>query len=106
MRGSAGPNEIQPSVKTKMWDWQRVLSLMIAIVIVVIRFESFQRVSDYWGTLLSSMFPVGLALLGIWYGDELDDRQTSVPSWLVKAVGWLVLIIYLSVFILLWRIRS
>ncbi len=88
-----------------MWNWQRVLSLVIAIGIVVIRFESFRSVSDFWGTVLLSMFPVVLALLGIWYGDEFDDRTTAFPTWLVKAAGWVVLIIYLAIFILRWRIR-
>lgn len=89
-----------------MWDWQRIASLVVGITIVFIRFESFRRVSDFWGTLLNGMFPVGLAILCIWYADDVDDwfgNPTPFPRSLYQVAGWFVLILYLGINFVHWR---
>jgi hypothetical protein len=83
-----------------MWDWQRILSSVIVIVILVIRYESFQRVSDFWGTLPIRMIPVALSIACIWFPDAFDeffDRRS--PSALIRVMGWIVLVLYLGVFL-------
>jgi hypothetical protein len=87
-----------------MWDWQRILSSVIVIVILVIRYESFQRASDFWGTLPIRMIPVALSIACIWFPDALDeffDRRS--PSALIRVMGWVVLVLYLGVFLVQWR---
>ena len=88
-----------------MWDWQRILSVAVVIVILVVRFESFPRVSDFWGTLISRMFPVALAIACIWFPDSFDeffDRPS--PPKLIPVLGWLVLLVYLAVYFIQWRL--
>lgn len=88
-----------------MWDWQRVLSLILSAVMIALLFGMSGSISDFWGLLLYAMFPVILSVACIWFPDEVDAwSERPSPRWMIKAVGWLVLLITFARFTLVWWI--
>ena len=89
-----------------MVQLNRIFCLIVLAAIIVIRFLEFRPVSAFWGTLLLPVIPIGLAALCIWYGDEGEDWfgiETAFPRWAYRAVGWFVLLLYLAIDFVRWR---
>ena len=84
-----------------------VLSAVIAFSIVGMYFQSFARVEEFWATIMVNLFPIVVALIGIWFGDEVDDwfgNVTAFPSWVYQLLGWLILAIEGVTTFIQWRI--
>ena len=90
----------------------RVLSLIIAVVYLVV--GGFSATSK--GKLLGALLIVGvwvlLPLACIWFGDELGEYigafpgpgiNRKSPAWMVKAGGWVLLLLPAIIFLFLLR---
>lgn len=96
------------------WDWQRILSLVVAIIYLVIGFWIFppKSVTDLTATILLRIIGLTFPLACIWFGDEMGEYGGSFfrpitkasPGGLVRAGGWLLLLLPVLTGLMIWWI--
>src|SRR5256885_3964570 len=92
-------------------NWQRPLSLTIALVYLVVSLLVYppKSVGDGVGVLSKRILGVLFPLACIWFGDEMGDytgRLSSVtkpsPGWMVRLGGWCLLLLQVIVAGFIW----
>lgn len=87
----------------------RVFSSVVALVVVAMYYQGVPRVEEFWATIMLNLIPVVVALIGIWFGDEVDDwfgNVTAFPSWVYRLLGWSILTIEAVVTFVRWRVAA
>ena len=96
-------------------DWQRIVSLAVAIIYLVISIWAFRpRFSANLITTILLML-VGLAfpLACIWFGDEVGEYAgplwrpitKTTPGGLVRLGGWMLLLLPVIIGLIVWSLQ-
>lgn len=97
------------------WDWQRIVSLAIAIIYLVIDVLAFRPRSstDLITTILLMLIGLAFPLACIWFGDEVGEYTgplwrpitKTTPGGLVRLGGWMLLLLPVITGLIVWRLQ-
>ena len=97
------------------WDWQRILSLLIAGIYLLIGLivSSSGSFKDIIGTLLLVSVALILPLACIWFGDEMGDYTGPLssitkisPGTFIRIGGWILLFLPVIRGMIIWWIDA
>ena len=97
------------------WDWQRILSLVVAAAYLVIGVIAASEGSfkDIAGMVLVISVALILPLACIWFADEMGDYTGSLssitklsPGFLIRIGGWILLFLPVIRGAIIWWIDS
>ena len=97
------------------WDWQRIVSLAIAIIYLVIDIWAFRPKSstDLIATILLMLIGLAFPLAFIWFADEVGEYAgplwrpitKTTPGNLVRLGGWMLLLLPVIIGLIVWSLQ-
>jgi hypothetical protein len=98
-----------------LWDWQRIVSLAVAIIYLVISIWALRPRSStkLITTILLMLIGLAFPLAFIWFGDEVGEYAgplwrpitKTTPGALVRLGGWMLLLLPVIVGLILWSLQ-